>query len=105
MIAQMIRDGRGCVARERRADADECDPPLVVHDMNGVVLLDVGALHNTMVLEQIVDRDRDLDSPSLLAYELLYTCTAPIVEIVCVDRRLSARSLCAIHTHTIAVIP
>src|SRR5947209_282184 len=96
---------RGWIIWEWIANADVIIPFLVIHHMQSIVLLDCTHLDKSVVFEQAVNVNSDLELTALVTYQLLDALTAGIIKVVRMNRRFRLAHLRAIHPHPIAMIP
>ena len=101
VVAELVLDRRRGIAGCGGADAHECDPLLVIHDVDVVVL----AAGPAMVLEDAVDVVRGLDGAALLAHELLHALAGVVIEVLRVDRGLGADGLRAERLQLAGMVP
>ena len=87
------------------ANPYQCNPALVIHHMQGIVLLDSASPDNALILKDAVNVDGDFHLPALFAHQLLYPLPTGIIEIMGMDSGFAAVGLGAVDPHPVCIVP
>lgn len=108
VVRELDGDGRATVLGVGGAEADQRDPPGIVHDVDLVVLTHSRGGRRggpAVMLEGAVDVVGDLDGTSLAADDLLHPQAGRVVQVLGVDGGFGARSLGRERLQPVGVVP